>query len=231
MTITYIHHSAFLVETESACLLFDYFEGDLPEIPNGKALYVLASHGHGDHFSERIFSLAESHPQVHFLLSDAIPASAVPSARKAQTAFLPPRSRWQDSRLCVETFRSTDEGIAFWCRLDGKEIYHAGDLNHWYWEGEEESWNRDMTAAYRQEIARMAGRTADLAFLPVDPRLGDWFYLGADDYMKAADTRHLVPMHFWEDYSVCSRLKTHPCSRDYRDRILTIEKKGQRFTI
>ena len=31
MKITYIHHSAFLVETESAYLLFDYFQGKLPE--------------------------------------------------------------------------------------------------------------------------------------------------------------------------------------------------------
>ena len=37
MKITYIHHSAFLVETEAAYLLFDYFQGKLPEISTGKA--------------------------------------------------------------------------------------------------------------------------------------------------------------------------------------------------
>ena len=50
MKITYIHHSAFLVETESAYLLFDYFQGKLPEFSEEKPLYVFASHRHPDHF-------------------------------------------------------------------------------------------------------------------------------------------------------------------------------------
>ena len=51
MKITYIHHSAFLVETESVYLLFDYFQGNLPELSEKKPLYVFASHRHPDHFS------------------------------------------------------------------------------------------------------------------------------------------------------------------------------------
>ena len=38
MKITYIHHSSFLVETEAAYLLFDYFQGKLPEISQEKPL-------------------------------------------------------------------------------------------------------------------------------------------------------------------------------------------------
>ena len=224
MNITYIHHSAFLVETDSACLLFDYFEGQLPPIPAEKPLYVLASHAHGDHFSEEIFSVA--HPKVTFLLSDDIPAD-----RKENVHFLSPNEIWKDAVLTLETFRSTDEGVAFWCALDGKQIYHAGDLNHWYWEGEDEQWNRDMTAAYRAEVARMAGKRADIAFLPVDPRLGDWFYLGADDFMDKVHADKLFPMHFWGDFTVCRKLMEHPCSEHYRDRIVTIEEKGQTFSL
>ena len=55
MKITYIHHSAFLVETESAYLLFDYFQGKLPEFSEEKPLYVFASHRHPDHFSKITF--------------------------------------------------------------------------------------------------------------------------------------------------------------------------------
>lgn len=227
MNITYIHHSAFLAETESACLLFDYFEGDLPPIPLQKPLYVLASHIHGDHFSEKIFSI--SHPDITFLLSFDIPQTAVPIG--VNVCFLQPHETWKDTVLSVETFRSTDEGVAFWCSVDGKEIYHAGDLNHWYWEGEDEQWNRDMTAAYRSEVAGMAGKTADVAFLPVDPRLGDWFYLGVNDFMKQADAGCIVPMHFWGDFSVCDRLIRHPSSEHYRDRIITIAEKGQTFSL
>ena len=50
MKITYIHHSSFMAELEHTALLFDYFEGDIPEIPEDKPLFVFASHRHGDHF-------------------------------------------------------------------------------------------------------------------------------------------------------------------------------------
>lgn len=224
MKITYIHHSAFLVETLSACLLFDYFEGEIPPIPEEKPLYVLSSHNHHDHFSEVIFSL--NHPNITYLLSWDIPEVQMTNAH-----FLKPYETWSDGILTLETFRSTDEGVAFWCTLDGKQIYHAGDLNHWYWEGEDPQWNADMTSAYRSEVAKMAGRTADVAFLPVDPRLEKWFYLGADDFMKQVHAKHIFPMHFWGDFSVCQKLIQHPCSVNYRDRIAIIEEKGQNFSI
>ena len=51
MKVTFIHHSSFLVETESRYLLFDYFQGELPDMKDDKPLYILASHRHGDHFS------------------------------------------------------------------------------------------------------------------------------------------------------------------------------------
>ena len=54
MKITYIHHSSFLVEMEQIALLFDYFEGEIPEIRQDQLLIVFASHRHGDHFSPGI---------------------------------------------------------------------------------------------------------------------------------------------------------------------------------
>ena len=224
MNITYIHHSAFLAETDSACLLFDYFEGDLPAIPAEKPLYVLSSHAHEDHFSGKIFSI--DHPNITYLLSSDIPAD-----RKGNIHFLQPHGVWKDEILSVETFRSTDEGVAFWCSVDGKQIYHAGDLNHWYWEGEDEQWNKDMTAAYRTEVSLMAGRKADAAFLPADPRLGDWFYLGVHDFMEQVDARTIFPMHFWGDFSVCRKLAEHPSSEHYQNRIISICEKSQTFSL
>ena len=69
MKITYIHHSSFLVEMEQIALLFDYFEGEIPEIRQDQLLIVFASHRHGDHFSPGIFDLAENHPKIWFVLS------------------------------------------------------------------------------------------------------------------------------------------------------------------
>lgn len=231
MKVVYIHHSGFYVETDQAGLLFDYFEGSLPRIPEDRPLYVFASHRHPDHFSRVIFDLADGTRDVTFILSSDIWKRRVPEELKERVVFMGPDEKREIGAVTVETFRSTDEGVAFWCTLGGKQIYHAGDLNHWYWEGEEEQWNRNMTEAYRKEMEKMAGRTADAAFLPLDPRLEQWFYLGIDDFMKKADARVIFPMHFWKQYDVTEKLRALPCSEDYRDRVMQIREEGQEFLI
>ena len=200
-------------------------------LPSEKPLYVFASHRHPDHFSKVIFDLAKEHPDIRYLLSFDIWRKRVPEELKERTVFLKPGEVFEDGYVSAEAFRSTDEGVAFWCGADGFSLYHAGDLNHWYWEEEDEQWNHNMTKAYREEIGKMKGRTADAAFLPLDPRLGQYFWLGIDDFMKEADARFIFPMHFWGEYDVAERLKALPCSEPYRDRIVEIDREGQCFEI
>ena len=59
MRITYIRHSAFLVEWEDIVCLFDYAEGNLPEIARDKRLCVFGSHRHSDHFNPEKFTTAD----------------------------------------------------------------------------------------------------------------------------------------------------------------------------
>lgn len=231
MKVTYIHHSAFLVETDSTALLFDYFQGAVPEIDPDKPLYVFASHSHPDHFSKKIFELAEKYPAVRYILSFDIRKKQAPEGLRERTVFLNPGETYRDGILSIEAFHSTDEGVAFWVSVDGHEIYHAGDLNHWYWDGEEEQWNTEMAAAYRAEIAKMAGRKADAAFLPLDPRLESYFYLGIDDFMKTLDAKHVFPMHFWGEYDVSERLAALPCAKEYKDRIVHIKREGEQWEL
>ncbi|MFQ9345343.1 MAG: MBL fold metallo-hydrolase [Coprococcus sp.] len=54
MRVTYIGHSGFSVELESHILLFDYYEGTMPEFDPAKKLLVFASHSHPDHFNREI---------------------------------------------------------------------------------------------------------------------------------------------------------------------------------
>ena len=64
MRITYIRHSAFLAEWEDIVCLFDYAEGELPEIDRDKRLCVFASHHHSDHFNPEIFTRFADHPHL-----------------------------------------------------------------------------------------------------------------------------------------------------------------------
>ena len=59
MTLTYIFHSGFVLETEQSILVFDYWldpSGVIGGVlKKDKPLYVFSSHFHEDHFSRAIF--------------------------------------------------------------------------------------------------------------------------------------------------------------------------------
>ena len=233
MKITYIHHSSFSVELSRAVLLFDYYEGDLPEFDGEKQLIVFASHAHGDHFSPVIFELAKGRGDVQYVLSRDISRKKVPEELLDRVRFVKAGERFtlDAAGMEIEAFKSTDEGVAFWIRCEGKEIYHAGDLNNWWWEGEDKAWNHNMAANYKREMEKMAGRTADAAFVPLDPRQEQWFYLGMEGFMEKVHAKAVFPMHFWKDYSIIEKIKEHPASEGWRDRIVEIRREGEEFNL
>lgn len=236
MKITYIHHSSFLVELEQVLLLFDYTDGPLPALAKDKPLIVFASHRHGDHFSPCIFDLARQYPHIFYVLSDDIWQNRVPQEMHGCTEFIGPGEELEIEEygnLCVTAFKSTDEGVAFMAECEGQTIYHAGDLNDWRWNGETKAWNNNMHANYKKELEqiRSGGFHPDVAFVPLDGRLEEWFYLGLHEYMEQVGADMVFPMHFWEDYSVIGRLKDLPASSEYRERVADIQKEGQVFLI
>ena len=125
-------------------------------------------------------------------------------------------------------FSGRVQGVGF--RYRAMHIAQILGLTGWVknrWDGKVEM----EVQGKREEIGKMKGRTADAAFLPLDPRLGQYFWLGIDDFMKEADARFIFPMHFWGEYDVAERLKALPCSEPYRDRIVEIDREGQCFEI
>lgn len=236
MKITYIHHSSFLAELEQVLLLFDYTDGPLPALAKDKPLIVFASHRHGDHFSPCIFDLARQYPHIFYVLSDDIWQNRVPQEMHGCTEFIGPGEELEIEEygnLRVTAFKSTDEGVAFMAECEGQTIYHAGDLNDWRWNGETKAWNNNMHANYKKELEqiRSGGFHPDVAFVPLDGRLEEWFYLGLHEYMEQVGADMVFPMHFWEDYSVIGRLKDLPASSEYRERVADIQKEGQVFLI
>ena len=229
MKVTYIHHSAFLVELTGHTLLFDYTEGDLPPIPKDKPLVVFASHFHADHFSAKIYDLEKTQETVYVLSHE------IGKRRRAMRDVTSPihlvyaNETYDICGLKVTTLQSTDAGVAFWVE-DGKAaIYHAGDLNHWYWAEESESWNKQMAGDYRAQMAKLKGKTADVAFMPVDPRLGeDGYALGAEGYFAFANAKAFFPMHFWGDFQVCRRLKE---SEPFGACVMELEADGHVFDL
>ena len=131
----------------------------------------------------------------------------------------------------VKSLRSTDEGVAFLVRCEDRIIYHAGDLNWWYWEEEDDAYNRMMRGDYQKEIETLAGEKIDLAFVVLDPRQEEQFYWGFDWYMRHTDTKIVFPMHMWKQYEVQDRLIGMEVSEPYREKIMRVREKGQVFEL
>lgn len=237
MRVTFLAHSGFFLELETASLLFDWWKGDLPPLPADRPLLVFASHRHEDHFNPAIFSLAEGGRDVRFLLGKDI--------RLTERN----RTRWDLSDdaaarclalgggetvspipgVTVETLPSTDEGVAFLVTAEGQTIFHAGDLNWWHWEGEDPAWNRNMEVDFQRYAEPLRGRQIDLAMLPLDPRLGVDGYRGPKYFLELAEIRHFLPMHQWDDYGFTDAFLTH--YPQFRDQTIPVRCQGQTFSL
>ncbi len=230
MKITFIFHSSFAVELEESVLIFDYYgEEKLPVLPKGKQVFFLNSHGHPDHFQRKILALKEEYPSAEYILSRDIRFR--PEEKKDWIHRVKPGGELKTAPLVVRTLRSTDLGVAFIVETEGKRIYHAGDLNWWHWEGEDKAWNNNMAANYKKEADKLSGVFFDAAFVPLDPRLGDAYYLGMQYFLKKADAACIFPMHMWEKYDICDRLKKDGYLNDISGRFYPVEYPGQTWEI
>ena len=205
MRVTFLGHSGFLAETETALLLFDWHKGELPALPN-KPLLVFASHQHKDHFNPRIFALDDGSREVRFFLGNGLVLTEHRKQRWNISPETAARCHVMNGGetasalgITVETLISTDEGVAFLVTCGGMTVYHAGDLNWWHWEGEDPLWNENMAADFKRYIEPLRDRRIDLAFAPLDPRQEDSADWGFRYLLDLADIRRIVPMHQWED--------------------------------
>ena len=233
MKVTYIFHSGFFVETDCASLLFDYYRGPFPAPSAEKPLYIFSSHSHGDHVSTKIFDFAKKTSRdipgacVHYLLSDDISPGQIPKDCKAAVTFLEPDRSWADDLVSVQTLRSNDLGIAFVVDIGGIKIYHAGDLNNWWWDGDRE--DEKLADHYHRELEKIRGMHFDAAFIPLDPRIKG-YQLGIEDFLLYADADRIFPMHFGTHFEIIDQFLDRPEGKDYSGKIVRIRQENQIFT-
>ncbi len=226
MNIKYIYHSGFSLELERNILVFDYYKGNIPEFSQDKNIYIFSSHSHYDHFSDKIFTLRSNYKNIEYILSNDIKTEA-----KDDILLLGPDETTYLNDLKITTLKSSDLGVAFIVEVEGKVIYHAGDLNWWHWEGESLSENQNAENLFKTEINKIKDRYFDMAFLPLDPRQGSYYYLGFDYFMKNTKTKKAFPMHCCDDYSVIDKLMNSESSKGYRNSIMKISNIHNEFSI
>ena len=206
MKATYIFHSGFLIETEKSYYIFDYYKGDLPKLDSGKPVVVFASHNHADHYNPEIFTMLKEMgmKDVFAVLAKDIPPKKYPETVEVLKAqgrhdYLLPHGEK------LHTLISNDAGVAFLLHTDEGCIYHAGDLNDWTWEGESESFNKQIRGTYRRSIDDIRGTHIDIAMLPLDSRQDNHYADGMAYFLSVLTPREVYPMHYWQKPEVIDR--------------------------
>lgn len=223
MKITYIGHSGFLVEIDNIYLLFDYFEGTIPNLDQSKELIVFASHNHHDHYNPKIWKLNHPNEKTRYILSSDIP---LVDNKMKNVYEMNPNEMLQLENIVIRTYKSTDEGVAFLIEINHKIIYHAGDLNLWKWEEESDAYNKKMEAQYLKEIDLISPYVIDIAFLPLDPRQEIYTEGGIEAFVDKVKVNQIFPMHFWKDYGAIQKYnQTHSI------KVNEITYEGQEFNI
>ncbi len=200
MDVIYLLNSGFLVRVEDVLLVFDAFDDPAKVLDQELAkdnfthLYFFASHAHFDHFNPMIARYADK--VQRYLLSEDIRRN--PGAARIpvdQISWIGLYDAWQDDRITVTSFSSTDEGTSFLVETNAKRIFHAGDFNWWDWTGETDENRKLAENGFRKQMKRLAGLSFDLAFFPVDGRLGPSMERGAKVFCAETHPQALVSMH------------------------------------
>jgi L-ascorbate metabolism protein UlaG (beta-lactamase superfamily) len=196
--VEHIFHSGFTVETENFLLVFDYYQGDI-SLKNKKTI-IFSSHSHSDHFNPEILKWSNIRDDINYVFSSDI---EIIDSNKRIYKMDPYESLTLDS-VNIKTFGSTDMGVSFFVSVDGINIFHAGDLNWWYWNDDTEEEKISMEKSFKEEIKKIEELNIDISFFPVDPRLEDAFSFGGEYFIKIVKPKYLFPMHFGDKFHASS---------------------------
>ncbi|CCH48336.1 MBL fold metallo-hydrolase [Pseudodesulfovibrio piezophilus] len=203
ITVTYIHHNCFVLETPSRTFLFDY-PGDmhLPEgaeavVQNrvaGRNLAVFISHSHDDHLNEDLKTMASTASSVHYIISDDVlemRPEVIPA--DCETLIVEPDESYTSAGLSIETLMSNDLGVAFLVQDGDFRFYYGGDLAKWIWKSasaREESFTAHF---FKQAMIRVHEFKPHVVFSNVDKRLEN--LAGGAEAYRETGARVFIPMH------------------------------------
>ncbi|MDO5755696.1 MAG: MBL fold metallo-hydrolase [Tissierellia bacterium] len=245
IVIRFIYHSCYTIEIDDRVFVFDYFQGRLPMDPQKKYIFI-ASHGHDDHFNEKIFEWGDFEKNTYILSSDIANLKRKDNivylnkdkysmgTRKKFSCpnvhFIAPYDEFFVDDLYLKAYGSTDQGISLLVEHPYLNFYHSGDLNHWIWPEDTREERQKMQMDFSKEINAIFPKKPDIAFFPLDPRLGKYYDKGILEFVDTVKPQILFPMHFQDQVEITHRFKEeHPLTETTR--FQTVEYPGQRFDI
>lgn len=201
MELTYLLNSGFMIRDGKTLILFDAYDDPAGAVDAAydkddfDRLYIFVTHAHFDHFSTRIRAYAQKATRYLFS-SDLKHTKRVKIFPTNKITYIKRYSEWHDDVLKVWSYDSTDVGVSFLVEFpSGKRVYHAGDFNWWHWDDDTPENNELADKVFKRQVKRINGMSADVAFYPIDGRLGDFQEKGAIEFAARANLKGFVAMH------------------------------------
>ena len=235
----YLGHSGFLLELESATLIFDWYQGEIPPLRGEKPVYIFASNINQDHFRPEIFGAVEQLPHAEIFLGYDHSISEVdtfleglPEKVQDRVSCFDGEARLysENGEMLVSSIPATELGVGFIVEIEGKTIFHAGTLylNQIADEDEYNKWYQKTTiehpdlnvADYENYLAhcedefikyteKISGKTFDYAMLPLEPKFGDIGERTIKRYMEVATYKSWSPIQLHGMYEVVDEFVTN----------------------
>ena len=228
--ITHIFHSGFLVETENHTLIFDYIEPKNYDkrisddfFINKENSFIFVTHSHKDHFYSKIYDWSKYNSELIYILSNDI----IPNHSEPNIYLMEKYNNLKIKEAEITTYGTTDKGVSFLVKVDGINIYHAGDLNWWHWKSDSSTTQKKEEIEFKQEVDNLKNVNIDIAFIPVDPRLEEFYYLAAEYFAKTIKPQVIVPMHFEDNFEITHNLKGK--LKDIKCHIVSLDENNYKF--
>lgn len=216
--IYHIFHSGTALKFNNRLFIFDYYrtrkrediQQVFPSFSKLDSIFVFASHGHPDHYSKEIFNWSKLNSSIKYILSSDIfvPENVEQQAGK-NISKMAADEKNSFENIEVRTLGSTDRGVSFLVMTENANFFHCGDLNWWHWKSFSEKKLAREEENFKKEVEKLAKMKLkiEIAFVPVDPRLEEHYYLAGRYFSKVIEPEILVPIHFENKYQIVDKFR------------------------
>ena len=158
------------------------------------------THGHHDHYSEKIFDLMKDNDVTYILSKDI-------KTDQENINWVEPGDQIKIDDLNIEVFGSTDLGVSFLIEHKGQRFFHSGDLNWWHWTSFTPEQLIQEEVDFKRVVDQLFNKKIDFYFVPVDHRLKEFSHLAFDYVKNNIKPKYLIPIHFGDHFETVKSLK------------------------
>lgn len=201
--VRFLKHSGVMIETKDYQLFFDVISDVSEYIVSLKKQIFFISHGHHDHFDLRLSKHKDE--DSRYIVSDDIKSEEIHDFG-ANVSFIKPGESIHLDDLIIKAYESTDLGVSFYVKTPNCNVFHSGDLNWWHWVNSPKSTQLEEESAFKAIMDKVMENPIDVAFIPMDPRLGIAATWAIRYFLDNSTTKKVIPIHFGDQFEAIKNM-------------------------